>query len=101
MVILQPEYAVNGENDAIVGRATTVKEEMVRGGEYEASLRVTDDSPREAAVPMMSVILVLLIKTQVAAAFKEDVPELMSFTEAVHDELASKLDPDIVMWLPT
>ena len=101
MVILQPEYAVNGENDSTDGRATTVKEEMLRSGEYEAILRVTDDSPSEAAVPMMSVILVLLIKTQVAAEFNEEVPELTSFTEAVHDELASKLDPDIVMWLPT
>ena len=56
---------------------------------------VTDDSPIEVPVPMMSDTLVSLIKTHEEAAVEE--PEPRDLTNATHDEPASKFDPDIVI----
>jgi hypothetical protein len=56
---------------------------------------VTDDSPIEVPVPMMSDILVSLIKTHDEAAVEG--PETRDLTKATHDEPASKFDPDIVI----
>jgi hypothetical protein len=60
---------------------------------------VTDDAAIKVPVPMTSDTLVSLIKTQDDAAV--EVPEPRDLTNATHDELESKFDPDIVIRLPT
>ena len=94
-VILHPEYAVAGVNDVMEGGETVVKVEILRGSGYDAMVIVTDDAPIRVPVPMMSDILVSLIKTHDEAAVEG--PETRDLTKATHDEPASKFDPDIVI----